>query len=381
MSYSNKEILERAREVLKESEDGLFEGVTYFITGTVPDQPRMFHKIKHVELSDSDVILDGYPRSGNHWIFEVVGAILNQDIGNEKDDFLFRLLDFMGDDVESRIHSLPAPRMISSHLWVSRLPEIIQQGNVKIVYILRNPKDALASWYHLLKEIKLPYGFAGTWGEFSELSLSSASRLYPSDFCSMMSLCHLHCGVPKGEDVAIHFYRKRFIICFFASCSKVLECERSTIIIFYCHNHLTYILFSQLVGEIPWGSWFDHVLEMEKFLKEYPDSPVHVIQYEKMKKDPVSEIKKLCDFLGRLNVNVEELALATSFAQMKQNKDPVYRQSEGTFCHKGSLGVMVKGTIGGWCERFTVDQSERYDKAFEEKMKGSKLADMVREYI
>ncbi|XP_035825578.1 sulfotransferase 1C2A-like isoform X2 [Aplysia californica] len=136
-----------------------------------------------------------------------------------------------------------------------------------------------------------------------------------------------------------------------------------------------------LTGEILWGSWFDHVLEMEKFMKEYPDNPVHVVQYEKMKEDPVSEIKKLCDFLDRPNVDVEELALATSFAQMKQIKDPVYKQSEGTYCHEGAAGVMVKGMIGRWREQFTVDQSERYDKAFEEKMKGSKLADMVREYI
>ncbi|XP_005098027.1 sulfotransferase family cytosolic 1B member 1 [Aplysia californica] len=306
MSYSNKEILERAREELKKSEDCVFEGVRYSTLGLVPDTPRMFHKIKHVELGDSDVILNGYPRSGNHWTFEVIGAILNQDIGNEKDDFLFRLMDFMGDDVESRIHGLPAPRLINSHPWASRLPEIIRQGNVKIVYILRNPKDALASWYRLLKDFISPYGFEGTWEECFELSLT---------------------------------------------------------------------------GEIPFGSWFDHVLEMEKFMKEYPDSPVHVVLYEKMKEDPVSEIKKLCDFLDRPNVDVEELALATSFAQMKKKREPIYKQSEKALGREGCHGVMVKGVIGGWREWFTVDQSERYDKAFEEKMKGSKLADMVREYI
>ncbi|XP_035825576.1 sulfotransferase 6B1-like [Aplysia californica] len=172
MSYSNKEILERAREVQKKSEDGVFEGVKYFTLGIVPDQPRMFHKIKHVELGNNDVILDGYPRSGNHWMFEVAGGVMNQDIGNEKHHFLFRLLEFMGDDVESRIHNFPAPRMISSHLWPRHLPEIIRQGNVKIVYILRNPKDSLASWYRLMADLRLPYGFAGTWEECFELSVS-----------------------------------------------------------------------------------------------------------------------------------------------------------------------------------------------------------------
>lgn len=71
------------------------------------------------------------------------------------------------------LNALPSPRHIKCHLPVAFLPEDVWNVNPKIVYIVRNPKDAAISYYHHLKNVR---GFKGTLEDFLGLYLSGQSK-------------------------------------------------------------------------------------------------------------------------------------------------------------------------------------------------------------
>ncbi|XP_005095450.2 sulfotransferase 1A1 [Aplysia californica] len=137
----------------------------------------------------------------------------------------------------------------------------------------------------------------------------------------------------------------------------------------------------QLTGEFCWGSWFQHVLAWEKFMKENPNVPVFVVQFEKLKEQPKDVIADLCRFLGRPDTLTEEIATATSFENMKIGTKEKEKEADKILMKEGETMAMVSGKTQQWKKRFTVDQNERFDKFFEEALAGNGLADRVKEYI
>ena len=67
------------------------------------------------------------------------------------------------------VETMPHPRVIKTHLPPRYLSTQLQQGQTKVILIIRNPKDMLVSFYHFYRmnaELNL---FEGTWDEFFEL--------------------------------------------------------------------------------------------------------------------------------------------------------------------------------------------------------------------
>ncbi|XP_005102281.1 sulfotransferase 1A1 [Aplysia californica] len=136
----------------------------------------------------------------------------------------------------------------------------------------------------------------------------------------------------------------------------------------------------QLAGEYLWGSWFEHVLAWEKFMSDNPEVPVFVAQYEKLKEQPADVIRDLCRFLGQPDTLAEQIATATSFDNMKAGTEEKSKILSDRFL-SGHLDIAVVGLIKSWKGRFTVEQSERFNKAFEEKLAGSEFGNRLRKYI
>uniref|UniRef100_H0Y072 Sulfotransferase n=2 Tax=Otolemur garnettii TaxID=30611 RepID=H0Y072_OTOGA len=121
-----------------------------------------------------------------------------------------------------------------------------------------------------------------------------------------------------------------------------------------------------LEGNVPYGSWFDHVRawmsmrERENFL---------MLSYEELKRDTEGNIEKICQFLGK-KVEPEELNLIlknSSFQAMRENKMSNFSILDDTYIvHKNPL--LRKGVTGDWKNYFTVAQAEAFDKLFQEKM-------------
>ncbi|VDI49770.1 Hypothetical predicted protein [Mytilus galloprovincialis] len=123
-----------------------------------------------------------------------------------------------------------------------------------------------------------------------------------------------------------------------------------------------------MAGKLVYGAWYDYELEMEQAEKDF-SGMLYTCYYEDMKQEPVKEIKKLADFLGVecSATHIEEVAKATSFKNMQENKFDITQVFDG----KGF--IYRKGEIGDWKNYFTVAQNEQFDIQFNDKMKDSNL--------
>ncbi|XP_032033628.1 sulfotransferase 1C3 isoform X1 [Hylobates moloch] len=117
---------------------------------------ELWDKICNFPARPDDLILATYPKSGTHWMQEILDMIQNDgDVEKCKrfpslDRHPFLELKFPHKekpDLEIALE-MSSPRLIKTHLPSHLIPPSIRKENCKIVYVARNPKDCLVSYYH-----------------------------------------------------------------------------------------------------------------------------------------------------------------------------------------------------------------------------------------
>ena len=119
-------------------------------------EPISLIKRNRLTLTECDVILLSYPRSGNTWSRYLIADMIFQNLGVNTStklpvEFYKIIPSIYTHDlqmvVDKRV-SLPY-RLIKSH-------EHKDAENRKFIYIFRNPIDSLSSWYYFLKNNPKP---------------------------------------------------------------------------------------------------------------------------------------------------------------------------------------------------------------------------------
>ncbi|XP_062980817.1 amine sulfotransferase-like isoform X2 [Elgaria multicarinata webbii] len=187
----------------------------------------------------------------------------------------------------------PSPRLLLSHLPYYLVPKGLRDRKGKVIYVYRNPKDAMVSLFHYNKMLK------------------------------------------RFED------------------SFKLEC----------------FMQRYLVGNVICNSIFDHVKGWYTHKNEFN---ILFLSYEEMIKDLRGVVLKICSFVGKplSSQEVDKVVEQATFKNMKADpranfEVPIHRNAFKT----EKINHLRKGTIGDWKNIMTVSQSERFDKAFQEKMK------------
>ncbi|XP_071499180.1 sulfotransferase 1C2-like [Diadema antillarum] len=266
------------------------------------------------EVRSDDIWLCTYPKSGTHWMFEIVGLILargvpekinrslaidavetidmTQKMPASREEELKNPLDLS--PFADKIAKASSPRVIITHLPLRYLPPNLEERG-RVIYVARNPKDALNSLYNMAMRVETkPPGF--TW----EPLLGSFL-----------------------EDKGIY------------------------------------------------GPWRDHVRE---FWKIRGKKNAAFFFYESMKKDPVGSVRDVAAHIG-VDLTTEELqkvvehssfkgmskTYATGGAGAKEGNKDFFEQIK-------TLPFLGKGYAGQWKDRFTVAQNEMFDKFYNEKM-------------
>nr|XP_022332641.1 estrogen sulfotransferase-like isoform X2 [Crassostrea virginica]XP_022332642.1 estrogen sulfotransferase-like isoform X2 [Crassostrea virginica]XP_022332643.1 estrogen sulfotransferase-like isoform X2 [Crassostrea virginica] len=130
----------------------------YAFPGNVRDHLK---KIANMKTREGDVLISTYPKSGTHWVREIVSMLVRGRAEYASDPL--HSLDFYD---SSSIDKLPSPRILQSHLPYRYLPnDIKKQG--KIILVSRNPKDTAVSLYCMLK--RLTFMFSSFSGSFHAL--------------------------------------------------------------------------------------------------------------------------------------------------------------------------------------------------------------------
>ncbi|XP_034974606.1 sulfotransferase 2B1-like [Zootoca vivipara] len=247
------------------------------------------------QLFDDDIVNVAYPKSGTHWMSEVLGLIRSHgDPSWVQNVPIWERTPWIDIPEGLKIAlKYPPPRLLSTHLPFQLFPKSFLHSKAKVVYTMRNPRDAMVSGYHFF-------------GAFKDLK----------DYGTM--------------DVFMEWF---------------------------------------LSGEVLFGSWFDHV---KGWMEMKDRANIFFITYEELQQDLRGSVQRICRFLGK-ELNSQQLEAVVenaSFHKMKDNKMSNFSLTpDDLFDHtKGKL--MRKGISGDWKNHLTVAQSEHFDRAYRENMRG-----------
>ncbi|XP_069830976.1 amine sulfotransferase-like isoform X2 [Dendropsophus ebraccatus] len=144
---------------------------TYFASWVTSLQ--VVKDLEHMEIRESDVFLVTYPKSGTVWTQQILSLIFNegQRNGTEQTENINRMpwIEYNVNNIDFNIR--PSPRLFTTHLPYYLMPRDLRSKMPKIIYVCRNPKDVLVSFYHFYKMIphlKEPFD----WETFFNLYIS-----------------------------------------------------------------------------------------------------------------------------------------------------------------------------------------------------------------
>ncbi|KAJ3682013.1 hypothetical protein LUZ60_014586 [Juncus effusus] len=116
------------------------------------------------KAQETDVILTTYPKSGTTWIKALIFTIMNREMYSfdkhplldysPHDCFPFLHTLYEGKSVPKKfLESMPNPRLLATHIPFLTLPSSVSESGCRIIYLCREPKDALVSMGHYMSKI------------------------------------------------------------------------------------------------------------------------------------------------------------------------------------------------------------------------------------
>ena len=158
------------------------------------------NEIAKLPVMDDDVWISSFPKCGTTWTQEMVWNILNnldfQTARSTKLEDRVPFLELTGlleprhkENVEEKDHmtgtglvnsieqvkNLPNPRLIKTHLAIEMLPRQVMVKKVKLIYVTRNPRDAVVSFYN---HWRVMAGFKGSFDVFFDAFIGDVCGYY-----------------------------------------------------------------------------------------------------------------------------------------------------------------------------------------------------------
>ncbi|CAG5133377.1 unnamed protein product [Candidula unifasciata] len=136
----------------------------------LPDFPReAIAGMDTFEARHDDVIVCAYPKSGTHWVWEMVRFLLagTTDLPViEKDEAMMEF------KLPQELENLPSPRPLNTHYHFELLPEDILRKQCKVIYVTRDPRDVAVSYFNHHTKLVQYYQYNGQWPDYFRLFLS-----------------------------------------------------------------------------------------------------------------------------------------------------------------------------------------------------------------
>ncbi|XP_006879214.1 PREDICTED: amine sulfotransferase-like [Elephantulus edwardii] len=128
----------------------------YYFDRPVLDM-SILENLEDFEIRDDDVFLITYPKSGTIWTQQILSLIYYEDHRNNTSQKpTLDLIPFL----EYNLHNVdfinsPSPRLFTSHLPYYLVPNGLKKKKAKIIYVYRNPKDVMNSYFHFSKFVSV----------------------------------------------------------------------------------------------------------------------------------------------------------------------------------------------------------------------------------
>ncbi|OWF35183.1 sulfotransferase 1 family member D1-like [Mizuhopecten yessoensis] len=114
------------------------------------------------QARDDDLMICTYPKSGTHWIWEIVSMLVKKKAERVSAVKETAMLEIMA---KATLDNMPSPRVLNSHVYFEYLPKDFAKRRCKIIYAMRNPKDVAVSFFNHHSKI-CEYEFSGTWENY-----------------------------------------------------------------------------------------------------------------------------------------------------------------------------------------------------------------------
>uniref|UniRef100_A0A8B9DLM5 Sulfotransferase n=1 Tax=Anser cygnoides TaxID=8845 RepID=A0A8B9DLM5_ANSCY len=131
-------------------------------------------QVEAFQARHDDLLIATYPKSGTTWLSEILDMIYHDgDVEKCRRDAIFNRVPFLemkAPKIPSGVDLLektPSPRLVKTHLPVQLLPASFQEKDCKVIYMARNPKDVVISYYYFYQMAKI-HPDPGTLAEFLE---------------------------------------------------------------------------------------------------------------------------------------------------------------------------------------------------------------------
>lgn len=109
---------------------------------------------------DTDILISTFPKCGTNWMKYIVHTIITrgQKPLQSSHQLTYEAVPFMDISGLEPVEALPDPRPLHYHLPYDLIPK---NPNAKYIYIFRNPKDTVVSFYHFTRqtdELNITFG-------------------------------------------------------------------------------------------------------------------------------------------------------------------------------------------------------------------------------
>jgi hypothetical protein len=149
---------------LKHAISGLLAAADYVLSGTTQKLATLGGKFAGLRLNldfvprPDDLFIVTYPRSGTTWMQMILYQLATD--GSLEFEHIYQVCPYFENSLgmKSGFANVPAPRTFKSHLTYRQIPK-----GCKYVYVARNGKDVVTSYFHFSRS---HLGFRGTFDEF-----------------------------------------------------------------------------------------------------------------------------------------------------------------------------------------------------------------------
>ncbi|XP_060068319.1 sulfotransferase 1B1-like [Ylistrum balloti] len=148
------------------------------------DLSGQLENIRTLESRDSDILICTYPKSGTHWINEIISMMVKGRAEYANVHKIAAMLEAIPNFEVLQNVPESSVRILNSHLSLKELPSKHIKNGYKIVHVIRNPKDVAVSYYNHLFQISRRISdeealvYPGSWSMFIEHFCRSDEELY-----------------------------------------------------------------------------------------------------------------------------------------------------------------------------------------------------------